>query len=150
MFKFNCALEIRIFQSYKRVTTGVIWICFFFWNDGFCLLYLHLRATIIIIFAWHTFWLFSGITLTKLVGVIVLRFAKSEVFVVHTSDPHLTKSSWYILPWSTAPFLYSCDYRSITSKCTWLLFSLGSCMGLSSYRLVSKSSIILCVFHTMS
>uniref|UniRef100_A0A453CMT5 SSD domain-containing protein n=1 Tax=Aegilops tauschii subsp. strangulata TaxID=200361 RepID=A0A453CMT5_AEGTS len=26
---------------------------------------------------------FSGITLTKLVGVIVLRFAKSEVFVVH-------------------------------------------------------------------
>jgi hypothetical protein len=27
---------------------------------------------------------FSGITLTKLVGVIVLRFAKSEVFVVRT------------------------------------------------------------------
>ncbi|BAH92771.1 Os04g0563801 [Oryza sativa Japonica Group] len=30
---------------------------------------------------------FSGITLTKLVGVIVLRFAKSEVFVVFTSEP---------------------------------------------------------------
>ncbi|VAH50462.1 unnamed protein product [Triticum turgidum subsp. durum] len=48
---------------------------------------------------------FSGITLTKLVGVIVLRFAKSEVFVC------------------------------ITSKCTWHSSSLAFCMGLSSYRL---------------
>ncbi|GJN26729.1 hypothetical protein PR202_gb14687 [Eleusine coracana subsp. coracana] len=32
---------------------------------------------------------FSGITLTKLVGVIVLRFAKSEVFVVYYFQMYL-------------------------------------------------------------
>ena len=56
--------------------------------------------------------------------------------------------SCYVLPWST-PFLYPYEYRSITSKCTWHLSSLDSCMGLSSYRLASKLSTISC-FHTIS
>lgn len=115
----------------------------FFWTAALrfiwwciCARFFNLTKNLIII-VWRTFSLFSGITLTKLVGVIVLRFAKSEVFVVPTSESTFNLNSCYILS-STAHLLYPYGYRSITSKCIWRLSSLDSCMGLFSYRLGSR------------
>jgi hypothetical protein len=74
MLKFDCFVQES--YSYKRLKTGVNWIC---------LLYLHFNIyyhslTHFLAFQWNHL---------DLVGVIVLRFAKSEVFVVPTSESTL-------------------------------------------------------------
>lgn len=70
----------------------------------------------------------SGITLTKLVGVVVLRFSKSEVFVVCDKIIGLSFQSYVYKNTVLTQFaIVSC--RFITSKCIWHWFWLGSCMA---------------------
>lgn len=60
----------------------------------------------------------SGITLTKLVGVMVLCFARSEIFVVRAPKFVALCSSWSLARVNSNGCVGA--YRCTTSKCTWL------------------------------
>ena len=128
-----------IFQSYKKdlplVSTG--FACYIYTSEQYLLSWSDIPFAVSVESPWPNSWELLSCVLQNL---------KFLWYVL--LNPHLSQSSSYVLPWST-PFLYPYEYRSITSKCTWHLSSLDSCMGLSSYRLASKLSTISC-FHTIS